>query len=208
MMKLSIALPLPSEIQEDLGLLRGSLPAVDWMPQNQTFLCVRPLGQVSDGRLLEELDFAMARLRWSPFALSLKETHLLERPQRDRLVCGVAPQEPLEQLRKRVDAQLRESGFPQPRQRFRPHVAIGRLESSRRAEAALWLQRHNLFRSRDMTVDRLYVLEHFESDGASSFAPLAAYGSNGEFYDMIDNDPFENDLEESQDVRPGQTPAP
>ncbi|TPW35496.1 2'-5' RNA ligase family protein [Oecophyllibacter saccharovorans] len=188
-MKLSLSLPLPPALAADLSLLRGTLPGVDWTPQQQLFLCLRPLGQITDGRLLEELDFGLSRLRWSPFSLSLKELLLLEAPARenrnDRLACAVAPQEPLLQLRQRIDRQFRQSILPQSRHRFRPHVTIGQLEPGRRAEAVGWIQKNNLFRSREFVVDRLHLLEHFQSGGAPGFTSLAAYGHDGSFHDTL-----------------------
>lgn len=174
-MRLFVALDLPAALREELALLRGSLPNVQWIPKENYHLSLRFIGEVPSRADQEDIDLALSRLAWTPFELSLLGADLRENTTHDTLTIGVERNTALTALQGNIDNILRRAGCPPLRKRFQPQIALGHLSCSRREEAARWVQAHNLFRSPPMSVQHVTLFESLKGFDQHTYVPQAEY---------------------------------
>ena len=174
-MKLSLALTLSPTLQAELGLLRGSLDDVHWIPAEQCLIPLHHLGQLTSRHDMEELDMALSHLRWEPFTFALHQVSHQMGETEDRLTVGVTPQQPLIALQKRLASTLRRAGFSPARRTVVPELTIARLPPASPTDLIPWIQRHNLFHSSDMTVDHIVLTEHLPTGGDTVSRILETY---------------------------------
>ena len=159
MMRLFVALALPSAMRTRLSFLAGGLPGVRWVPPENYHLTLRFIGELPGWRA-EEVDHALSNIRAPGFALQLNGVGIFAKAGRiTTLYIGVERNPALEHLQAKVERALQHAGVEAERARFVPHVTMARLGSQRgetpEAKVAAWVQSHNLFRSTPM------VVEHF-----------------------------------------------
>lgn len=174
-MFLSLAITLPSTIQAELGLLRGSLSDVHWLQAEQSLIPLQSLGHITSRHQLEELDIALSHFRWKPFPLALYQVAHQMGETEDRLTVGTTPQQPLLALQKRLSSTLRQAGFPSPRRPVVPELTIAHLPPASPTDLIPWIQRHNLFHSSEMMVDHITLLEHLPAGGDTHLQTLEEY---------------------------------
>nr|WP_294914829.1 RNA 2',3'-cyclic phosphodiesterase [uncultured Neokomagataea sp.] len=174
-MRLFVALDLSDALREELALLRGSLPNVQWIPKDNYHLTLRFIGEVSARADQDDIDLALSRLSWEPFDLSLLGAGLRENTTNDTLTIHVERSEALTNLQANIEKHLRRAGCTTLRKRFHPEIALGHLSSSRREEAARWVQAHNLFRSAPMNVQHVTLFESLKGFGQHTYVPQAEY---------------------------------
>lgn len=174
-MKLSLALSLSTDIQNDLALLRGSLDDVQWLSAEQSFIPLQNLGTITARHKLEELDFTLSHLHWAPFPLALTQVAHRQDARQDRLTLGLTPHEKVAALQKQLRTQLRQAGFPPPRKNTVAELTIALMEPSEPISLMPWIQRHNLFHSRNMLVDHICLMETLTSAGEQYHRTLESY---------------------------------
>jgi len=174
-LRLFVALDLPVDIRETLALMRGSMPGVQWVPAQNHHITLRFIGEITDRHRMEEIDLALSRLAWKPFDLSLAQADIREGLNADSLLIGVERTPQLETLQSQVESVLRRAGCPPAKRRFQPAVTLGHFSSSQRADAIQWVQRHNLFRSKPMSVEHVTLFESLRSLGEHVYVPRAEY---------------------------------
>ncbi|MBS1076880.1 RNA 2',3'-cyclic phosphodiesterase [Gluconobacter kondonii] len=174
-MRLFVALDLPVDLRETLALMRGSMPGVQWVPAQNHHITLRFIGEITDRHRLEEIDLALSRLAWKPFDLSLAQADIREGLNADSLLIGVERTPQLEALQSQVESVLRRAGCLPAKRRFQPAVTLGHFSSSQRADAIQWVQRHNLFRSKPMSVEHVTLFESLRSLGEHVYVPRAEY---------------------------------
>ncbi len=180
-MNLSLAITLSSTLQAELGLLRGSLDDVHWIPAEQSLIPLQHLGHLSSRHQLEELDMTLSHLRWEPFPLALHQVAHQMGDMEDRLTVGVTPQQPVLALQKRLATTLGRAGFPSPRRTVVPELTVARLAPASPTDLIPWIQRHNLFHSSEMMVDHISLMEHLPASGDTHLRLLENYMAGPEF---------------------------
>ena len=174
-MRLFVALDLPADVRETLALMRGSMPDVQWVPAENHHITLRFIGEITDRHRLEEIDLALSRLAWQPFELSLAQADIREGLTADSLLIGVERTRQLDALQSQVESALRRAGCPPAKRRFQPAITLGHFFPNQRADAIKWVQRHNLFRSKPMSVEHVTVFESMRSLGEHVYVPREEY---------------------------------
>ncbi|WP_040507706.1 RNA 2',3'-cyclic phosphodiesterase [Gluconobacter morbifer] len=177
-MRLFVALDLPDAQREALALLRGSMPGVQWIPAENYHVTLRFIGEVTDRHMMEEIDLALSRLSWEPFALSFHGADLREGMTADSLVIKLDRSPALNALRSQIETALRRAGCSIAKRRFHPFVALGHTATSQRPEAARWVQTHNLFRTEPMPVEHVTLFESLRGYDQHVYIPRAEYAWN------------------------------
>src|SRR5690349_2293988 len=111
MFRLFVAIRPPSEIRDRLLALMGGVRGARWQTDDQLHLTLRFIGEV-DRRQAEDLDAAL-RSVWQPaFTLTLNGLGAFDRRgEPTALWAGVAPQEPLRSLHKKIDQAIVRAGL-------------------------------------------------------------------------------------------------
>jgi len=174
-LRLFVALDLSPAQREALALLRGSLPGVQWVPSENYHLTLRFIGEITDRYVMEEIDLALSRLSWKPFNVSFHGADLREGMTADSLMIGIERSEALTTLQTQVESVLRRAGCAPAKRRFQPSVTLGHLATTQRADAARWVQRHNLFRSEPMPIHHVTLFESLRGYDQHVYVARAEY---------------------------------
>ncbi|QDH25906.1 RNA 2',3'-cyclic phosphodiesterase [Neokomagataea tanensis] len=174
-MRLFVALDLSAPLRDELALLRGSLPNVQWIPKDNYHLTLRFIGEVTSRAEQEEIDLALGQLSWAPFELSLLGAGLREHTKTDTLIIHIEQNDALTALQSQIEKLLRRAGCDTLKKRFHPHIALGHISSTRREESARWVQAHNLFRSTPMSVQHVTLFESLKGFDQRTYVHQAEY---------------------------------
>lgn len=127
MLRLFVAIRPPSPVRDRLLALMGGVAGARWQDDDQLHLTLRFIGEV-DGRSAEDIDAGLRGVRQAPFALTLDGVRSFERRgEPTTLWAGVAPQEPLKALHKKVDQAVARAGGEAEHRAYQPHITLARL---------------------------------------------------------------------------------
>ena len=138
---------MPSEVADALDRLGHGLPEARWTDLEDLHLTIRFVGEV-DHNVFYEIGELLMDVSLPPFDLEL--AGIGQFPPRGalrQLWIGVAPNEALERLKRRVDRCVGEAGVPRERRKFVPHVTLARFrQPPLEHRLARYLVRHSLVR--------------------------------------------------------------
>ena len=137
MIRAFIAVDVPPEVKNHLSSVSAALGSLDLdarlAPVSSIHLTLRFLGNVEESRV-PGIGDAIRRCaqRVPPFPLAIRNLGAFPSRKRPRVVwAGVAGDGGLERLHQLLDLELRELGFDREKKKFRPHLTLLRLKSSR-----------------------------------------------------------------------------
>ncbi|WP_291299389.1 RNA 2',3'-cyclic phosphodiesterase [Elioraea sp.] len=170
MVRLFVALDLPSQVRERLRLLTGAkLPGARWVPPENMHLTLRFVGEVDHGRA-DDIDAALAGIAARGFELTLEGVGAFEsgrRLQALSLWAGVVRNPALEHLRAKVESAVVRAGCEPERRKFSPHVTLARLDQPDPAKFGAWLHANALFRLGPVAVEHFTLFSsRLGRDGA------------------------------------------
>ena len=179
MPRLFIALCMPAEVGRELDALCVGLPAIRWTESEQFHLTLRFIGEVDNATFLE-IGAGLASVTGAPFEMRLKGLGTFPpRGEPQTLWAGVETQEPLANLRARIERGLGDYGLEPERRRFTPHVTIGRFRGPPpRERFGSWLAARSLFRSSPFIVTSFTLF-------SSQLRPEGALHSREADYDFV-----------------------
>ncbi len=155
MIRLFVALELPSSLRERLSWMAGGLPGARWVAPENYHVTLRFIGDLP-GYRADEVDQALAGLRAPGFTVQLRGVGTFEKGGRvNSLWVGVERNRELDHLQTKIETALQRAGLERERRRFTPHVTLARMDGIPEAKIAAWVAGHNLFRSEPV------VVEHF-----------------------------------------------
>ncbi|QDH13934.1 hypothetical protein E3E12_06770 [Formicincola oecophyllae] len=194
----ALLLPPPSLLGE-LGLMRGVLPKARWARLESLHLPLRSF-TLPGRHEAAALDSALEHVRWKAFDMTLREVFITPPPPHAPnpelgLEVGAAPPGPLEALQKKVENAVRSAGLPPRKSRWQPRLHLGAIPEGYLDDAVRWMQRHNLFRSLPMRVDRFFIAETWpDPEGPGAQMELAGvFSHDGRPLDLEDPLPDEDD---------------
>lgn len=143
-MRLFTALSLPDPVARSLMLLQSGVPGARWQSRQQLHLTLRFIGEV-DGAVAGEIDDALAAIAAPGFTLELKGTGSFGGRKPRDLWAGVAANEPLNHLSRKIESALQRIGLPPDERKFTPHVTLARLRNTPPGAVMDYLADHALF---------------------------------------------------------------
>ncbi len=147
MLRLFVALDIPTELRQRLGALAGGIPGARWVPPENYHLTLRFIGQVA-GWQADEIDEALSAIKGRPFSLSLAGMGIFEKAGRiNALWVGVDRCEALSHLQAKIETALQRAGLEPERRRFQPHLTLARTERAPPDKLIAYVQANNLFRA-------------------------------------------------------------
>jgi 2'-5' RNA ligase len=127
MHRLFVAIRPPEHIRDQLLDLMEGVAGARWQDEEQLHLTLRFIGEV-DRHVASDVHAALGAVRHPPFALALNGIgSFVRRGEPVTLWAGVAPQEPLKTLHKKIDQALERAGLEPERRAYTPHITVARL---------------------------------------------------------------------------------
>ena len=170
-------------IELDKGLRRAIARSCEQRPElergvrpvgeEQLHLTVRFLGETSDDRIADVIAAAEDAAAAVPaFSFFVRGFGCFPKPHLAKVFwVGLEPSPPLETLARRVEAELRQRGFPPEPRGFSPHVTIGRAKGPPLRLREPFELEHPRFG--EQQVDQLTVMESRPSPRGSTYVPVA-----------------------------------
>jgi 2'-5' RNA ligase len=173
-MRLFVAIAIPQAVAEPLLMIQSGVPGARWSTREQFHLTLRFIGEV-DGRDAASIDDALAAIHADELRLQLKGVGEFGGKNPRALWAGVAPNEALLHLQRKIETALQRIGLEAEPRKFTPHVTLAYLKAAPRERVMDFVIRHALyasapFEAREFT---LYSSE-LASDG-SLYVPERSY---------------------------------
>ena len=128
--RLFIALRPPPQIRDRLIDLMDGVMGARWQDDDQLHLTLRYVGEI-DRHRANDLAEALGSLHMPAFKIELTGTGVFERKGRPHLLwAGVAPNEALVRLQKKIERICQSVGLEAEHRKFMPHVTLARLNTS------------------------------------------------------------------------------
>lgn len=127
------ALALPDQIQAELATLVGDLAGVYWLESPNYHITLAYFGPLND-ETAGDLGRALSQIKQKPLTLRLGTVRLNPESGEPRaIVVQVKQDDRLDALRQKVNRSAIEIGLERKRERYAPHVTLGRLSPNGRA---------------------------------------------------------------------------
>jgi 2'-5' RNA ligase len=130
MHRLFVAIRPPERVRIALRAAMGGVSGARWQTDEQIHLTLRFIGEV-DRHSAHDIHAALGAIHQPRFEVALSGLGTFERRgQAEVIWAGVAPQEPLKALHKKVDQALARVGIEADRRAYHPHITLARLGRS------------------------------------------------------------------------------
>lgn len=127
MIRLFVALELPLAVRDALLAAMGGVAGARWQDDSQLHLTLRFIGEV-DRHQAADIASVLGAVKIIPFTMALSGIGTFDRRGRiDTLWVGVAPQDAVAALARRIDQALHRIGLPVETRAFLPHITVARL---------------------------------------------------------------------------------
>ena len=130
MHRLFVAIRPPDRIRDLLLAAMGGISGARWQTDEQLHLSLRFIGEV-DRHAAGDIHAALGAVHHPRFEIAVNGLGTFERRGQPEVVwAGVAPQEPVKALHKKVDQALAQVGVEREQRAYLPHVTLARLKRS------------------------------------------------------------------------------
>jgi 2'-5' RNA ligase len=169
--RLFIGIRPPEPVRETLLDTMEALEGARWVAADNLHLTLRFIGEV-ERPVANDLAEALARIAWPRFDLRIAGVGAFDRTRRHQsyphaVWARVAPDEPIEGLRQKVESACDSAGLGRETRRFTPHVTLARTD---RATGPLgeWLATWGDMSAGPWTVEEFILFEsHLGHTGAT-----------------------------------------
>jgi len=152
--RLFVALPFPSELQDRLAQLSGGIPGARWTPAANFHLTLRFIGEV-DGHTYDDVVGALGQVRAHRFELVLRGLDQFGKGDKARVLwLGVEKNPALLHLRDRIETSLTRAGLEPEGRKYTPHVSLARLQGPAGGRLGAFVQANHLARFGPLAIDR------------------------------------------------------
>ncbi len=168
MMRLFIAFPLTTEVENSLGELINSLKEqggkVKWVAPRNIHITVRFLGD-TDEKLVEPLKQLLDKIasQFSPAEITIDRLGAFPNLNRPRVLwAGLVENDAIDNLRKltrQVELAVRKLRFEKEKKGFKPHLTLGRVRDAHGLDNLLEYMNAYQFTPMSMVVDRVCLIQ-------------------------------------------------
>ncbi len=173
-MRLFVAIAVPQTVAEPLLTIEAGVPGARWSTREQLHLTLRFIGEV-DGRDAASIDEALAAIAVPKFTLQLKGVGEFGGKNPRALWAGVAPNEALIHLQRKIETALQRIGLEAEKRKFTPHVTLARLRAVARGRVMDFLVDHALYASMPFEVDEFILYSSQLTSDGSLYVPERSY---------------------------------
>ena len=180
MYRLFIALDLPDSMKDQLVSLCYGIPNARWSKRDQFHLTLKFIGDV-EGHISEDIAQALSEIRFSPFEIRLSGLgHFPPKQDPKILWAGVEADEKLENLQRKIERKLMETGIEPDRRNFHPHITLAKLEKTSLSRVLPYLSHHGAFKTESISIDHFSLYQSHLSPKGSVYECLAVFKAGGE----------------------------
>jgi len=174
-MRLFVALPLPDSVRHDLAAVQSGLPGARWVDVDNLHVTLRFIGEVEPHEA-EEIDTALAAVRWPLFEVSLNGVGCFESGRRPRVLwAGIDRNPALAGLRDKVESAVVRAGQPPEGRKFKAHVTLARFKGGRHDRVGPFVAEHNGFSADTFRAERFTLFRSHLGHGGACYEPLVDY---------------------------------
>lgn len=174
MHRLFVAIRLPPPVRARLLDLMGGVAGARWLDEEQLHVTLRFIGEV-DRHLARDVDAALSSVRHPAFSIALNGLGAFDRRGEPVILwAGLAPQEPLRALHRKVDQALVRAGMEPDRRAYMPHVTLARLPRGAGPVGSL-IEQSGGITSPPFAVDRFYLYESRLTPDGPVYTPVEIY---------------------------------
>lgn len=175
MPRLFTALPVPSEVGQQLALVRGGLVGARWIDPADYHVTLRFIGDVDGGtaRDLAEL-LGEARLE-GPLTLAIDALATFGGDRPRAVIARVAPTPELTRVQAEQERLARQAGLDPETRKFTPHVTLARLRAARPGDVAAFLARAGHVPPLSFEAEAVILYSARSSIGGGPYLPEAVY---------------------------------
>jgi RNA 2',3'-cyclic 3'-phosphodiesterase len=173
-MRLFVAFSLPDAVAVSLTMIQSGVPGARWQTREQMHLTLRFIGEV-DGSDAATIDDALFAISAPALSLQLKGGGEFGGKKPRALWAGVAPNEALLHLQRKIETAMQRIGLEAEPRKFTPHVTLARLRGTPPGIAMDYLVDHALFASAPFDVREFILYESHLGPNGSLYVPQRHY---------------------------------
>jgi len=173
-MRLFVAIALPDAIAQTLSMLQSGVPGARWQTREQMHLTLRFIGE-ADGNQAQAIDDALSAIDAPVFELQLKGVGEFGGRNPRALWAGVAANEALAHLQRKIETALQRIALPAEERKFTPHVTLARLKAAPRGRVMDFLVHHALYASAAFPVGEFTLFSSHLSPNGSLYRVERSY---------------------------------
>ena len=162
MTRIFVAIGLPSELQQRLGLICGGIPGARWISPERLHLTLRFIGEVNSERM-RDIDDALSGIDFVPFDLRLDGIGQFGGDKPRVLWAGIAPNPELIRLHEQINLALARAGISPDTRRYVPHVTLARLKFPDRDRLGGFIAHHNMLGLGAFAVEEFLLMSSHQS---------------------------------------------
>jgi RNA 2',3'-cyclic 3'-phosphodiesterase len=175
MIRLFVALPVSGAVADRLEMLQSGVPGARWSTREQFHLTLRFIGEV-DGRDAAAIDDALAGISAPSFSVQLKGVGEFGGRTPRALWAGVAPNEALVHLQRKIETAIQRAGLPPEPRKYTPHVTLARLRATPQGKVMDYLVDQALFAAPPFEARSFTLYSSTLSPNGSLYTPEREYG--------------------------------
>jgi RNA 2',3'-cyclic 3'-phosphodiesterase len=172
--RLFVAIALPDPVADELLMMQEGVTGARWSDRENLHLTLRFLGEV-DGRDANAVDDALSAIRATKFTLQLKGAGEFGSKMPRALWAGIAPNEALLHLQRKIETALQRIGLDAEQRKFVPHVTLAYLKGAPRERVMDFVVRHALYASAPFEVEEFILYSSHLSPNGSSYVAERSY---------------------------------
>jgi len=175
MIRLFLAVSLPTAIRHSLLPLCNGLPGARWEREKNLHLTLRFIGEVPED-VAQSIDDEMRTLRQPAFSLRLSGLGTFHQGRHGlTLWAGLERQPALYHLQESLESALVRLDLPPEPRKFTPHVTLAKLRNTPSHRLQDYIEGNNLYQSEPFAVESFTLFQsHLGHEGAV-YLPLAEY---------------------------------
>lgn len=167
-MRLFIAIPLPSEVKDELHGLMQSVSGIRWQNYKQLHITLKFLGDTETDQL-NKLSGKLNSIKHPPFTFTCKGLGYFPEGRQPRVLwIGVENETPIGDLQGSIEDACTQSGFECESRPFKPHITLGKVKGASKREVTAFINQHKRVRITDIPVEEFILYESkLSPDGAT-----------------------------------------
>ena len=173
-MRLFTALALPDTVASSLLMLQSGVPGARWQTREQLHLTLRFIGE-ADGRDAIAIDDALATISDPVFSIELKGVGSFGGKRPRSLWAGVAANEALLHLQRKIESALQRIGIEADRRKYTPHVSLAKLKGTQHGHVLDFLTDHARYASGPFAVNGFILYSSLLTPNGSIYRAEKAY---------------------------------
>ena len=175
MPRLFIAIPLPDDIRAALVHLRSGIPGARWLPESNLHLTLRFIGDVHRDEADDVAD-ALGQIEAPAFDMSIEGVGMFGERKRPRILwAGIARNDALVHLQRKVESAVVRAGLGPEERRFTPHITLARLKGAKHGPIQTFMADNTLVRLGPVEVDAFNLYSSIRTPDGPHYALEAEY---------------------------------